>query len=51
MGGEITRLARMRDRTHISAGNLSPDFTQFRADLRSGSHILAGKEVAIFGPG
>ena len=50
MEGEITRLARMRDRTHISADNLIVDFGQFRTTLEIFSHFLADKEVVIFGP-
>ena len=48
MDGEITRLARMHGRTHISADNSIPDFGQFRAAMRSFSHFLADKEVVAF---
>ena len=51
MEGEITRLARMRGRTHISAGNLIPDFGQFRTTLQIPPHFLADREVVTFGPG
>ena len=51
MEGESIRVARMRGRAHISAGNLIPDFGQFRATLQSASHFLADKEVVAFGDG
>ena len=51
MEGEITRLARMRNRTHISTDNLIVDYSQFRTTLQSFSHFLADKEVVILGPG
>ena len=51
MEGEITRLARMRDRTHISAENLLVDFSHSRTTLQSFSHFLADKEIVIYGPG
>ena len=49
--GEITRMARMRDRTHISAGKLITDFCQFRTPLQSFSHFMADRVVVTFGPG
>ena len=49
--GEISRIARMRDRTHLSADNLIPDFGRFRTNLEIFAHFLAGREVVTFGLG
>ena len=51
MEGEIARIARMRGRAHISAGNLISDFSQLRTTLQIFSLLLAAKKVAICGPG